>query len=49
MVLETYTMDDGVVRALIKQEDAAQSLGWLTAAKEGVKSLWVAPPKVAEE
>jgi hypothetical protein len=49
VVLETYTMDDGVVRALIKQEDAAQSLGWLTAAKEGVKSLWVAPPKVAEE
>ena len=49
VVLETHTMEDGVVRALIKQEDASQSLGWLTAAKEGVKSLWVAPPKVAED
>ena len=38
IVLKTYTMEDGVVRALIKQEDGSAPLGWLTAAKEGVKS-----------
>lgn len=49
IVLKTYTMEDGVVRALIKQEDGSAPLGWLTAAKEGVKSLWPAAPKVLED
>jgi len=49
VVLDTFTMDDGVVRALIQQEDGTEPLGWLTASKEGAKSLWPAPPKVAED
>ena len=49
VVLDTYTMDDGIVRALIQQEDGSEPLGWLTASKEGAKSLCPAPAKVPED
>ena len=42
-------MDDGIARALIQQEDGSEPLGWLTASKEGAKSLCPAPAKVPED
>ena len=60
-ILDIHVLDDGIVRALIQHEDGtgppdgtrgqplSEPLGWLTAAKEGAKSLWAAPPRVLME
>ena len=47
VVCDTHVFEDGMTRALIRREDAPSSktLGWLTASKDGAKSLWPAPPK----
>ena len=54
VVTEVHTLDDGMVRALIRLEDQVKPIGWLTASKKNadgelMKSLWPAPPKFAED
>lgn len=50
VVCDTHILAEGVTRALVRFEDAPPSkpLGWLTASKDGAKSLWPAPPKPPE-
>ena len=42
VVCDVHTLPDGSQRALIRKEGEPKPLGWLTAVKDGAKSLWPA-------